>query len=198
MANAIEIEATVLLDEKEYAHIAKKIPFTKHVVPTNWYIDSKDRILARGATRLGLRIRFINGEYIFTLKAPLSEGLLEKEQLLAPSEADAMIKDNVFPEGTVKDFLEILDIDISKLETLAKLETERLSAIIGNFHIDLDKNSYLGRTDYELEVDSDSLESAQREAKNILKGRKVEFNLRSKQTRALKALEEQQALAAKA
>lgn len=189
MANAVEIEAKVLLDDKEYEHLLKKLPLKQHVIQTNWYIDSADRELEHASTRMGLRIRFVNGEYTLTLKAPMAEGLLEKEELLGPSEAEQMIKKDLFPKGGIADFLGTLDVDVKKLKTLAKLETERYYGLVDKCKVSLDKNTYLGKVDYELEVDSDSMGTAQKEAKEILKGRKVEFNSLSKQARALNALE---------
>lgn len=193
MANAVEIESKILIDEKEYDKLARKLTLSQPVTQTNWYIDSDDRILSNGPTRLGLRIRLINGEYWMTLKAPMAVGLLEKEQLLSPSEAEGMIGSDIFPEGDIKDFLsDLLDVDTSSLKTLAKMETERRRGFLGDdnsIRLALDRNIYLGRIDYELEIDGDSLERTEKAAKEILKGYKFTFNKLSKQTRCLRALD---------
>ena len=193
MANAIEIESKILIDEKEYDRLARKLTLSQPITQTNWYIDSDSRILENGPTRLGLRIRFINGEYWMTLKAPMAVGLLEKEQLLSPTEAESMIGNNIFPEGDIKDFLnDLLDVDTSELKTLAKMETERRRGFFGEdntIRLALDRNIYLGRIDYELEIDGDSLEKTEKAAKDILKGYKFTFNKLSKQTRCLRALD---------
>ena len=191
MANAVEIEAKILIDEKEYDKLGKKLKLNEPFLQYNWYIDSDDRVLER--THLGLRIRHVNGEYWLTLKAPMAVGLLEKEQLLSPSEAEDMISDNKFPEGDIRDFMsDLLDIDITSLKTLAKLETLRRRGFVesNSVRVALDRNTYLGRIDYELEIDADSMERAERVAKDILKGYKFTFNKLSKQTRCLKALTE--------
>lgn len=190
MANAVEIESKILIDEKEYKKLGEKLGFNAPYLQTNWYIDSDDRILENNTIRLGMRIRNVNGEFILSLKAPMAEGKLEKDQLLSVSEADNMIQKNIFPEGEIKDFVsEYLDIDVSKLKTLAKMETERRRCTYGNVRLALDRNTYLGKTDYELEVDADSIEKAQEVAKEILKGYKFTFNEVSKQRRCLAALE---------
>lgn len=189
MANAVEIESKVLIDEKEYAHLEKKYEFGPSIEQTNWYIDSDDRILEKSTENLRLRIRFSNGEYRLSLKAPLGEGLLDKEELLSPSEAEGMISKNVFPEGAVKDFLsDFLDVDVTKLKTLAKMVTVRRTAFVDGVRIDIDKNTYGDVTDYELEADSDSIETSKKAIKAILKGKKVVFNEKSKQARAMAAL----------
>ena len=191
MANAVEIESKILIDEKEFEKLGKKLKLNEPFTQTNWYIDSDDRILER--SHLGLRIRHVNGEYWLTLKAPMAVGLLEKEQLLSPSEAEGMISTNVLPDGDIKDFInDLLDIDVTTLKTLAMLETERRRGFYeGNsVRVALDRNTYLGRTDYELEVDGDSLDRTERIAKEILKGYRFTFNKLSKQTRCLKALTE--------
>lgn len=190
MANAVEIESKILIDEKEYKKLAEKLPFNEPYLQTNWYIDSDDRILENGSIRTGMRIRNVNGEFILTLKAPLAEGKLEKDQYLSVTEAEKMIKENIFPEGEIKDFVsEYLDIDTSKLKTLAHMETERRRCAYGNVRLALDRNTYLGNTDYEFEVDADSIDHAEAAAKEILKGYKFTFNKLSKQRRCMAALE---------
>ena len=127
MNNNIEIEAKVLLSKRDYEKVLTNIVGTKYkdqFIQTNHYIDSKDRILKK--QNIALRVRELKGTYTLTLKTPLAEGLLEKNQNLSPAEAYDMINYNKFPEGEIADFLELLDVDIGTLEKLATLATKRV------------------------------------------------------------------------
>jgi uncharacterized protein YjbK len=189
MFSNIEIEAKVLLSKKDYQRVYESLHLTPEMtsVQTNYYVESKDNILKEND--IALRIREKKGEYVFTLKTPLSEGLLEKNQTLKEKEAEDMIKNDKFPEGEIKEFLEILDIDVSKLVVMAKLTTKR--AEIDNEtdeeEISLDENTYGSQVDYELEVDKSAMALAQQRVDSILAplGIKYTFNKLSKATRAL-------------
>jgi uncharacterized protein YjbK len=190
MNNNVEIEAKVLLTKEQYSIVYGSLKTEKGIeiiTQTNFYIDSKDRILKDND--IALRIREKRDEYILTVKTPMSEGLLEKNQLLDSKEANEMIESNIFPKGEVGDFLELLDIDLSKLVVLAKMSTKRatLEKKDTRERISLDINTYGNKVDYELEVDKTAMALAENRIEEILKplNIKYEINTISKQTRAL-------------
>jgi uncharacterized protein YjbK len=193
MFSNIEIEAKVLLSEADYKKVYKSLGMNESMsyTQTNYYIESKDHVLK--SNDIALRIRQKKGEYVLTLKTPLSEGLLEKNQSLLPKEAEGMIENNVFPEGEIKEFLEILDIDVSDLIVLAKLTTNRTEILNDKDEeeISLDINTYGKKVDYELEVDKSAMALAEKKVDEILSplGIKYEFNTKSKATRALTAFD---------
>ncbi len=189
MYSNIEIEAKVLLSKGDYEKVYKSLnmDYSSSYTQVNYYIDSKDSSLKKND--VALRIREKKGDYVLTMKTPLSEGLLEKNQSLKVKEALEMINLNKFPEGEVKEFLEILDIDTSKLVVLAKLTTLRneIENSAEDEIISLDENTYGNKVDYELEVDKSGMALAQKKVEEILKplGIKYELNTLSKASRAL-------------
>ncbi len=190
MNNNIEIEAKVLLSKRDYEKVLTNIVGTKYkdqFIQTNHYIDSKDRILKK--QNIALRVRELKGTYTLTLKTPLAEGLLEKNQNLSPAEAYDMINYNKFPEGEIADFLELLDVDIGTLEKLATLATKRVECNYKTGLLALDENSYCNKVDYELEMEESSMIQAKELIDEILSGLgiKYEFNSVSKQYRAITA-----------
>ncbi len=190
--NNIEIEAKVIIDENTYKKLKENFKYGKKVTQTNYYIDNDSRTLKN--EKIALRIRHLNNEFTLTLKTPMSEGLLEKNQILSGEEALAMIGENVFPAGDIHDFLELLDVNVSTLKIQAKLQTERIEIDYKTGMVALDKNTY-GKdgsvTDYELESNDSSMAQAKCLAEEILEplNIKVKFNDKSKQTRALEAIE---------
>lgn len=189
MNNNIEIEAKVILTKEQYQAVIKVLGVDpkSQFIQTNHYIDSDDRDLKK--QNLALRIRDLKGVYTLTLKTPLAEGLLEKNQNLTPSEAYDMINHNKFPEGEIADFLDLLDVNIEELEILATLTTKRIEFNYKSGLVALDENTYCGKTDYELEMEESSMAQARDLINEILSGLdiKYEFNNVSKQARAISA-----------
>lgn len=189
MNNNIEIEAKALLSRDDYNKVYAYLGIndTMSHVQTNFYIDSKERVLKKND--VALRIRETLGRYVLTMKTPMSEGLLEKNQELKEKEALEMINLNKFPIGDVYNFLEVLDIDPSQLVVLASLSTKRAGIDKGEEEISLDINTYGSKVDYELEVDSSAMALAEKRINEILTplGIKYTINNQSKQARALAA-----------
>lgn len=187
-SNNIEIEAKVLLSKSDYDKLVRQMHFPENsTVQTNYYLDSRDRILKK--YDMALRLREENGTYAFTLKAPLSEGLLQKDQSLSEKEAKVLIDNGLFPRGEIADFLDMLQIDPSKLCVLAKLTTSRKVLPYKGTNLDISKNSYGTVVDYELECDSDSFTQSQNTLRNICTQYNVPYELNSvnKETRAINA-----------
>ncbi len=193
MYNSIEIEAKVLLNKEQYDKLYKflKMDDTMSFTQANYYIDSEDWDLKNND--IALRIRYVQTQkrYVLTLKTPMSEGLLEKNQELKTSDAKKMIDENIFPEGEVKDFLELLEVDTSKLKIVAHMDTLRteIRSEEKDEVISLDQNTYGDRIDYELEVDKSGMALAQARITELLTplGIPVTFNTKSKQSRAIAA-----------
>lgn len=193
MNNNIEIEAKVLLTKDQFDKVMKNIIGSKYkdqFIQTNHYIDSPERMLRQ--QNIALRVRELRGNYTLTLKTPLAEGLLEKNQTLTPSEAYDMINYNKFPSGEIKDFLELLDVETDSLKRLVTLSTKRVEANYKTGLLALDENTYCGKVDYELEMEDSSMAQAKVLVDEILKGLEIDykFNTVSKQSRAISAVTE--------
>lgn len=190
MNNNIEIEAKVLLTKEQYVKVMKAMHLNikDQFVQTNYYIDSNQRILKK--QNIALRVRELKGNYTLTLKTPMAEGLLEKNQTLSAVEFYDLVHSNKFPEGDVADFLELLDIEIKDLIILAILQTKRYEYPYKSASLALDENSYNGKVDYELELEDSSMALAREKVQEILNGLdiKFEFNHVSKQARAMSTI----------
>ncbi len=187
-SNKIEIEAKILLSKKDYERLVGKLGFgEKEIVQTNYYRDSKDRRLKKYG--MVLRLRKTGEQYVLTRKAPLSEGLLEKNQSLTAKEAKSLIEHNVFPRGDIADFLNTLHLPASNLSVLAELTTNRREATYKDTELDISKNEYGKHVDYELECDSDSAVKSQNTLQEICSNFDITFKLNtlSKETRAINA-----------
>lgn len=192
MSSNIEIEAKVLLLKDEYNAIIEKLNLQKYrkIKQTNHYIDTPDRYLKKNG--IALRIREKDEEFELTLKTPLSEGLLEKNENISWRDFENLSERQIFPDGNIRKFLLILGVKVSDLKVLTSLCTERINVEFEGFGLALDKNIYSNIVDYELEVESSSIERAQQEIENILNEcdiKNFSFNKVSKQARALNALE---------
>ncbi len=190
MSNNIEIEAKVLLSHREYLKVVESLGFKPEdqFTQTNHYIDSKERDLK--ANGIALRIREKSDEIVLTLKTPLAEGLLEKNQTLTKEESDKMINENVFPKGPIADFLEILDVNVDSLQVLATLVTNRYEKPFKTGKVALDENLYSDMVDYELEMEESAIMNARALIKEILDPLNIhhDYNSRSKQARAINAI----------
>lgn len=182
----IEIEAKILLDKENYEKIIKELHFPEEKTKqTNYYFDSKDQILKKYA--MVLRIRESEHNFVLTIKAPLSEGLLEKNQNLSEKEAEDLIDHNIFPEGDIANFLEMLQIDAKSLIVLATLTTSRKHTTYNGTKLDISRNTYGSMIDYELECDSNSRSKSEETLKEICKQFKIRYvlNTLSKEDRAI-------------
>lgn len=188
MATNIEIEAKVLITKEEYLRVIKfyKKENGTRIDQTNYYIDTDDLFLKKFG--IGLRIRE-KGYFTLNLKAPMAEGLLEKKESITKEQYEDFKNKGIFPTGDIKNFLLMLDVDVTKLKIQTSLFTERIE--IDNYSsgeiFSIDKNYYNGIEDYELEMEGNSIDRA----RNALKEKCAELNIpyvenqKSKQVRAM-------------
>jgi uncharacterized protein YjbK len=192
MSSNIEIEAKVLVSKDEYTQIVKSLELQKYkkFKQTNYYIDSDDRVIKK--LGYALRVREKNEEFELTLKTPLSEGKLEKNETISWRVFEDLRDNGIFPESGIKKFLLILGIDVSKLKIITSLTTERIRIDYSETdNVVVDKSTYNGQVDYELEAESTSMDNARELLKKVLLECGVQnftFNEVSKQARALNSL----------
>ena len=188
MSNAIEIEAKVLLSQADYRKLTQQFKDYPRYVQTNYYIDSDDRKLAKAG--IALRIRERQGQYELTLKTPLSQGFLEKNAPISMNEFAALRDFNEFPKGDLARFLTMLDFDIAELKILTSLSTERIDIEYQGGKLNIDRNTYSGHIDYEVEFEFNNLAGAERILSELLtaNGIPVQFSKARKTTRAMSAI----------
>lgn len=160
MSNAIEIEAKVLLKDEDYAKLAEAFKEEVRYSQTNYYIDNDKRLLAKEG--IALRIREKDGHFELTLKTPLSQGLLEKNENITEDMFKAFRDQGVFPKGDTARFLMMLDIDLKTLKILTSLTTERIDVDYEGGLLSIDRNHYSGITDYEVEFEYNNMEGSEK------------------------------------
>jgi uncharacterized protein YjbK len=193
MSNTIEIEAKALVKKAEYAKLAALFKTNRPYIQTNYYIDNNASLLRKEG--IALRVRKKKGECSLTLKAPLSEGLLEKNSRISKETFEKFAKEGVFPEGDTKRFLTMLNIDVPSLKILTSLTTKRIDADYEGGLLSIDENHYEGKTDYEVELEYNNEGDAERILAELFKKNGIPFavNKRTKVSRALEASIEKKA-----
>lgn len=192
MATNIEIEAKVLITKDEYDKLMSiyEDKATDEFDQTNYYIESKDFDLKK--LGVGLRIRKKARSYHLTIKAPLSEGLLEKKASITQEQYETFKTKGIFPDCDIKEYVLMLGFDPKDLKIISSLKTHRIEIPLeeGKHILSIDKNDYNKITDYELEMNSNSLARAKDKLKEICEENGITYkdNRRSKQTRCLESL----------
>ncbi len=190
MSNAIEIEAKVLLTKRDYDKLVALYRGFGAYTQTNYYVDDDKSTLRKEG--IALRVREKNGLYEMTLKAPLSQGLLEKNCAWTKGTFEIFQRSNVFPDGDIKRFLTMLDIDTEILKIQTALTTKRIDVPYEGGKLSIDENHYSGITDYEVELEYNNEDDAQKKLKELLENNGIPFKLnkKTKVARALDAIED--------
>ena len=188
MSNAIEIEAKVLVKKEDYEILKAAYKDYPSYTQTNYYIDDEERHLAKEG--IALRVREKSGAYEMTLKTPLSQGLLEKNEVLSKEQFLAFQEHGSFPKCDLVRFLTMLDFDVGQLKILTSLTTERIDVETNDGLLSIDKNEYSGKTDYEVEFEYNNMEGAKHILKSLLAhhGVYAPFNKAHKVHRAMEAI----------
>ena len=132
----IELEKKLLLTEDEYSclleHFGKGKSSVKQI---NYYFDTED--LAMNRQNITCRIRLKDGKYKATMKRHTSGTDYS-------TETDMEVRDGIYENAFV---------DMG-LKLQGKLVTKRCILMKDtNYEVVLDRNEYLGYTDYELEIE---------------------------------------------
>ena len=161
---SLECEARVMVDEKTYESI-KSFYLTNNknyhsFTNKNIYIDTKDLFLLNH--HMVLRIREIDDkEKELTLKVKGENGDNEYTYPLNDEkEYLALLNNLIIPYPVITNFLKEKNIDLSSLNIVTTLITERIEIPFSDYLFVIDKNFYGGVIDYNLEVEAKSKELA--------------------------------------
>lgn len=173
----IELEAKGLLIESEYSTLLAFFELERDEAKkqVNYYLDTQDmRLNARSIT---LRVREKKGIYELTVKEDASEGgrLETNHRPLTSEQLEELRRYGVIPDGNVKDALNRLGV-LPPFLYQGDLITYRIEIPWKGCKLALDYNTYLGTSDYEIEVEKDS-ESAdeQQILTDLLKELDIEY-----------------------
>ncbi|MFH7818367.1 CYTH domain-containing protein [Neobacillus thermocopriae] len=156
MRQNIEIEFKNILTKKEYVRLLKAFDIKEEQIFSheNYYFDTPDFDLKKVGS--ALRIRKKKECFELTLKQPSNLGLLETTQTLTSDEAIQAIQYNQLPSGKIKDIIEELNIPYSNIVYFGLLKTNRVEINYLNGLLVLDYSSYLGKEDFEIELEVDN------------------------------------------
>lgn len=159
MSQELEIEFKNLLTEKEYTSLLEQFGAkqTDLFTQENYYYDTTEGLLKQLGSGLRIRMLPLNAE--LTLKTPLGQHLLETTDALTQEEAEQLIKNHTIKaDGAVAQKLSELSVPLTDLYCFGSLKTERFEKVITEGLLVLDKSTYAGKVDYELEFEAQSHE----------------------------------------
>ena len=168
-----EFESRIMLTEEEYFNVVsyfmKLQPNKQFLQIVNTYYDTDNLFLRK--QHITLRTRVTNdSKYELTLKVQDSNGDDEINDGLTKNEFDLLLNRGVFPQGNVKNYLLSLTYSLDNYKQLTSLYNRRLEIEENHHLIVIDKNTYSGIIDYNLEIESkDSIQSAVRVLNQYIK-----------------------------
>lgn len=162
-----EFETKGLITKTEYEMLISNLQvITKHE-QSNAYLDTADHFFQNQAS--ALRLRIIDGQYIFSLKRQDSDGASEWNRPLTSNEYNDIIHTRAIDLSKYNcphtDYLQDLQ--------LVMINTTRYVCQYHDHLIELDATSFGDIIDYELEIEADSLITASQ----IMEKIRTEFNL---------------------
>ena len=141
----IENEFKLMLTEEQYEKIHSMFQWDKEHEQTNYYFDTPQLTLVN--SHVTCRVRKIDVEFLLQMKLPngADYSRIELEEKLGAQ----------LPEAMTGECLNALSgrSDMPDVSLIGELTTFRSVKSFDGAEIDLDKSSYFGKTDYELEIE---------------------------------------------
>ena len=186
---AMEYESQVMISEEEYLRIYQdnlRLDY-KHVYSeiVNIYYDTPDLFLMNH--HMALRMRGVKDKYNeFTLKIKGDDGVVK--EINYPIKENEPI-DNLDRFPLIKEALLEKNINIRNIKYITTLLTKRLEVFKEGYLFVIDKNTYGFTVDYNLEVESISVELAKKYLKQEADkyGIEIKKNYISKSRRAIQS-----------
>lgn len=146
MQQTYPVEFKTLLTSEEYSRILAKYKDCQKDLQTNHYLDTERFTLKAIDSSLRVRNR---DNYQLTFKRKKGYAMQEYVEEITKEEFEEIKKTGVLPQSELAQEVKNI-IGDQKLENFMSFSTDRICVQYGNGIIYLDKNSYLGFTDYEL------------------------------------------------
>lgn len=192
MSTNLEIEYKSLLSLAEYDQLKRLFTHITPVRQTNHYLDSPDFKLRR--KKLALRIRTFDKDAEMTLKVPQEVGNIEYNIALTLDEAHQLLDARDITCGStdlseICDLLQERDVNLSEITLIGSLTTIRYEQELAIGLCALDKNDYLGHTDFELELEVEDNVQGKKDFFDFLEKNHIEYRFsKSKVVRFLDCL----------
>ncbi len=141
----VENEFKLMLTEQQYTKLYSMYGWDKEYTQTNYYFDTPSLDLIN--SHITCRVRFVEGAYYLQMKLPngVQHSRIELEKRLG----DALPFKLSSAELNKLSGKE----DMPDVRLVGELTTLRSIKRFTGAEIDLDRSSYLGKTDYELEIE---------------------------------------------
>jgi len=167
MGTNVEIEIKSPLCKEEYDKLISSFSDKKIYTQVNYYFDTKSLDII--SKKCGLRMREKKGTFELTLKVPQGEGKLEINQQISNKVASLLLDKSIFPNCSIETHLhDVLGINVKEISCLGTLVTKRIDIPYKNALISIDESSYNNITDYEIEIEDESLTLANKHLKEFL------------------------------
>jgi uncharacterized protein YjbK len=178
MSQNIEIEFKNMLTSAEYKMLLREFNIMESQIFTqeNHYFDTRQFDLRERGT--ALRIRRKQEQYEMTLKQPLEVGLLETNQILSKSQAEAAMAEGLIPNGPIKELIQESGVSCSALTYFGSLTTNRSEVKYRNGLLVLDHSLFFDKEDYELEYEANDYLTGQESFKGLLQ----QYNIPERKT----------------
>ena len=148
MNQHIEIEYKILLTKQKFNEIQQAYPQYETYQQTNYYFSHP----LFEEKKYMLRIREKNKTYELTLKRPYQGQNVEMNVPLTLNEKNMFFQHHMI-DNEITQFLIQEGINLSSLQQLFSLTTQRYDVKLPEGILSLDESHYLGQVDYELEFE---------------------------------------------
>ena len=174
----MEYEARVMVDEILFNKIknfyTSNYPNYRSISNHNFYYDTKELFLTKN--HVVLRIRDIsNKNYELTLKVKGHNGDLEINHPLSIDEVNKLKNNFKIENQAILKELEKYDFDLSQLELIVDLKTNRIEIEFPEYLLVIDENYYRNKVDYNLEIESSSKDKAEKYLLDICHKFNIEY-----------------------
>ncbi|MCI1903801.1 MAG: CYTH domain-containing protein [Enterococcaceae bacterium] len=166
MSTFLEIEFKTMMNKAEYLRLQAELHLAEEdaFVQENDYFDTADFDLKK--LHCGLRIRRFSERGEVTLKVPEGAGLLEITDALTLAETEFYLSKRTLPSfGQVAQALKERGFRTTDFHLWGSITTKRFEKHLPIGDLALDRSSYEGTVDYELELE---VKTAQQGEKDFL------------------------------
>ncbi|QHS21698.1 CYTH domain-containing protein [Virgibacillus sp. MSP4-1] len=179
MHEEIEIEFKNMLTRAEYHNLLNAFHLDKQTAlkQVNHYFETNDLHLKNKGS--ALRIRKKNGRYVFTLKEPHQDGLLETHADISSHDLTSCKNGTMLVPENIKKRLIALEIPVDQLKYMGELQTLRLEKEWHTCLLVFDHSFYADTEDFELELEAPGLEYGREVFDQLLR----DFNIKEKPTK---------------
>ena len=141
----IEKEYKILVNKEQFYTLLQGYPSLEFHTQVNTYFDTLDGQIKQ--KKGAMRIRYVNHQYIFTLKMPAEDGLKEHECIVSDDSLSTIETNH-----EIQDLLKAYDIQ-GKLIPLCVLTTKRAVFETEYAELCFDISQYGNQEDYEIEYE---------------------------------------------